>query len=912
MKLFTFALSCFGMSSAFAGVLPSEFSLQNGPQGPTLIWSSETVPIRVGGSRFEFRVVNSTLLGYPREIQGELRLLLSSAQLQTLADQETSLEVWSSGRRIDAAAPENPLRPASSAAASATSTPTPTVPIDPGLKGIYKTLRTSYNVAAINIEDFSVPIEVVGEVTYPKNALGKRPLVFFLHGRHSTCYQGGPTGSASEDWPCPDGWLPVPSHQGFRYITDILASQGYIVVSISANGISAEDYVSADGGASARSILIRHHLSLWAKWNTNGGSPWGNLFKGRVDLNQVVLAGQNRGGEGVHRAAIDASPSDPYKIVGLVTYGATASGHQVTPDVHSVNILPTCDGDVYDLQGQVYVDSSRDVAYSEALRSAVVVVGANQNYFNTEWTPGLAVAPAWDDWWDDYEPVCGSQGPNSVRLTPKEQRKVGVTYTAALIKMAVNQDATMLPLLDGSYVRPSVIGRAEVSTNAVGGAKYRGLYHPEDGSQPVFRNGMMGKKCYGISWSWSQSTSSIYVCGEGNYVSPHWLPISSRLSPQALELQWTDSPGAVAQFRVFAGARDLSSLNSLDVRIINDPFTSSDVRFDLMVVDDRGRNATLLTNLTKIERFPAPLDSSRVQARTLRGSLASVRSKVNLGRIASVILFSRSATGRVWVLDVAASQARIQVPAVLNLPKLSLESAVVLESDGPQQFALQIVSDRPLTSAGSVWVDRPYSYYYNFYNLPSGYQLDFVPSKSTVVGEIMIDHVGDDIFSFDVTHDFFLEAIKGVVTGDFQGSLKIENDDPAPILSVTATDVTALEGQSLKWTFELSAPTAGLFFSVSIIPPPNGATELTSGDVPTSWLSSLYIDPPITSVPLSELGLNIYLGFDYESQTAQISIPVSRDGQAEGDEVVVLELYNDIDPENFETITLTGKVLAHS
>ena len=49
------------------------------------------------------------------------------------------------------------------------------------------------------IDDYPVPIEVVAEVTAPLAAAGPRPLVLFLHGRHSTCYRGGPAGRSSGD-----------------------------------------------------------------------------------------------------------------------------------------------------------------------------------------------------------------------------------------------------------------------------------------------------------------------------------------------------------------------------------------------------------------------------------------------------------------------------------------------------------------------------------------------------------------------------------------------------------------------------------------------------------------------------------------------------------------------------------------
>ena len=142
MKIFSFLLMCFGIYSTLASVLPSEFSMQSGPEGPTLTWSSEMVPIHVGGSRYEFRFSDGTFLGYPRVQRDELQVSLTSFQLQAMATQEsTILQVWSSGRRIDGDAP-----PQSSPDAAATSSllSTPTVPIDPAIMGTYKIYRKLY------------------------------------------------------------------------------------------------------------------------------------------------------------------------------------------------------------------------------------------------------------------------------------------------------------------------------------------------------------------------------------------------------------------------------------------------------------------------------------------------------------------------------------------------------------------------------------------------------------------------------------------------------------------------------------------------------------------------------------------------------------------------------------------------
>ena len=115
----------------------------------------------------------------------------------------------------------------------------------------------------------------------------------------------------------------------------------------------------------------------------------------QVDLSRVVLVGHSRGGEGVNRASIQIPLSAPYRIVGQVLIAPTDFASQTAPYVPTVTLLPFCDGDVSDLQGQKFTDFARDLASDDtSLKSSVLVMGANHNFFNTEWTPGIAAAPA--------------------------------------------------------------------------------------------------------------------------------------------------------------------------------------------------------------------------------------------------------------------------------------------------------------------------------------------------------------------------------------------------------------------------------------------------------------------------------------------------------------------------------------
>jgi pimeloyl-ACP methyl ester carboxylesterase len=199
-------------------------------------------------------------------------------------------------------------------------------------------------------------------------------------------------------WPCPAGATEVPNHLGYQYLQRLLASQGYVTVSLSANGVNGQEFdlAAEDSGMTQRSALVRFHLRRWAAWAAGGGQ-FGERWGGRVDMQRVLLVGHSRGGEGVARAAIDTPAGAPWRVAGQVLLAPTAFGLQQAPYVPTISVLPYCDGDVVWLSGQLQVDLGRDVVRDPALRSAVLVMGANHNFFNTEWTPRLSSTIGGDD-----------------------------------------------------------------------------------------------------------------------------------------------------------------------------------------------------------------------------------------------------------------------------------------------------------------------------------------------------------------------------------------------------------------------------------------------------------------------------------------------------------------------------------
>ena len=152
---------------------------------------------------------------------------------------------------------------------------------DPGAAGPLAVTREEYDYGnlAYTPPGFPSAVELKASVHYPTGlAGGPYPLVVFMHGRHATCYRGT---MASLRWPCRNTETVIPSYQGYDYIAEKLASNGYIVVSVSANGINAFDNNVTDLGMQARAELIHRHLQQWNTFNTTGPRPSGRSSSAR-------------------------------------------------------------------------------------------------------------------------------------------------------------------------------------------------------------------------------------------------------------------------------------------------------------------------------------------------------------------------------------------------------------------------------------------------------------------------------------------------------------------------------------------------------------------------------------------------------------------------------------------------------
>ena len=321
--------------------------------------------------------------------------------------------------------------------------------LDPDAEGPYSVRTSYYNLGdtAFQPTDFSRPVEVQAEVTYPEAlSEGPFPLIVLLHGRHSPCYSFG---TILGIWPCSNANV-IPSYKGHKYMTSHLASYGFIVVSISANGISAYDNQSYFFGMRARAELIDHHLNLLRDINENPNSVLGDQFNQKIDFSRIGTIGHSRGGEGVvEHINYNKGKQTPFNIKAVLAIAPTNFKRAKVDDTPFGVILPYCDGDVYNLQGVHYFDDARESPQTTP-KHAFLLKGANHNFFNTKWTPGEFPAGTLDDStavWADNENECGKNA--AEKLTPAQQRLVGRAIITSFFRHYLEGEHALADYLKG-------------------------------------------------------------------------------------------------------------------------------------------------------------------------------------------------------------------------------------------------------------------------------------------------------------------------------------------------------------------------------------------------------------------------------------------------------------------------------
>lgn len=550
---------------------------------------------------------------------------------------------------------------------------------DPGTPGPLAVTREEYNFGDTAFQPSNFPglVELLASIHYPTTLSGGPfPVILFLHGRHATCFKGG---TQLLQWPCStNGSQPIPSYQGYDYVANVLASNGYVVVSISANGVNAVDNQVFDLGALARAELMQKHLDILKTFNTTGGAPFGTKFVGKFDLTRVGTMGHSRGGEGVVRHyVLNNSLGAPYGIKAVFPLAPVDFNRFVVNNAALNVLLPYCDGDVSDLQGVHFYDDARyNVPGDQSPKHYELVMGANHNFYNTIWSPGSSPFPGATNDWLTFVPGghsdshCGS-GPGNQRLTEAQQRGTGLAYMTAFFRAYVGGETQFIPILTGDAPPPP-----SAQTNALFVSYHAPAARRLDVNRLLDNTNLTLNTLGGAA---TQIGLSPYeLCGgdappankclpdQLNAQQPHTTPSARSAARGMTQLKtgWNnftgnyrnDVPPALGNVSGFQAVQFRVSVNFADVRNVAD--LAQDFR--VVLTDASGSSASVrVSDVSGALFFPpgevAPVP--KVVLNTVRVPLSAFGG-VNLNAVRSVqFTFNERLQGGVLVTDVAFASA---------------------------------------------------------------------------------------------------------------------------------------------------------------------------------------------------------------------------------------------------------------
>lgn len=640
---------------------------------------------------------------------------------------------------------------------------------DPSAPGAYTVTEAEYDFG-----DQAVPLAAIGgirgELTgkmYLTSAAGERPTVVLLHGRHTSC---SGTGANPLRWPCGPTQMNVRSYLGYEGTARALATRGYNVVSIAANAVNSNDnQLALDYGAEARGQLILDTLGMLGKADagtpvsyddvttattanpsttttrtlddalvratTRADQPAADAgvtaasLKGRFDLTHVGIMGHSRGGEGVVSAAtLNQALPKPYGIEAVLPLAPVDFGRMTLPDVPTAVFLPYCDGDVSNQQGQHFIDDSRHAFGDEVLRSAVWVMGANHNFFNTVWTPGLYPAATGDDWnVNDTTSTCATT--SSTRLTAAQEYQVGVSYMTGFFRLTMGGETQFQPMFDGS-VKPTTTATpfADVRTMAAQPTSKTQLVTDFASSSSLTRTvgSATAAVCTNLTGRTLPQSNPFCATTKGSAQVPHWTPGS--FAPNVptyptTRFLWTGAsttdPAApsTGELRVSvpASARNVSGSSQLTVKTAPDEAVPTGTDFRITVLDGSGGSwstAASAVNPLAVNRMPGGTNTTlnKIVLQQLTIPTASMTgldlTDVREVRFTAGVGADGTGTGGVYLSDLAFDTPSVGTAVAQTRTTVNVAPTAVEEGAGPGTadvaVSLSRADSRPVTAYVSV------------------------------------------------------------------------------------------------------------------------------------------------------------------------------------------------------------------
>jgi hypothetical protein len=229
---------------------------------------------------------------------------------------------------------------------------------------------------------------------------------------------------------------------GFAYLGELLASRGFIAVSIDETFLNTFITGQINGEIDARAWLLLEHIQQWSRWNMDPTSP----LYGLVDMENLALIGHSRGGEAVAHAAafadLTVSPDNagikfdfPFHIRSVIAIAPSDGYYEPadkgTPllDVNYLVLQGNYDADVTSFSGMRQFQRINFSPGSDNFKSAIYIYRANHVQFNSasgRYDMGLPNA-----WLLNTRSI----------MSPEEQRRIAQVFISAFLETTLHNNS---------------------------------------------------------------------------------------------------------------------------------------------------------------------------------------------------------------------------------------------------------------------------------------------------------------------------------------------------------------------------------------------------------------------------------------------------------------------------------------
>lgn len=508
-----------------------------------------------------------------------------------------------------------------------------------------------------------MPVRLNGIIAAPLEGDGPYPVVVIFHGNHPGCPI--PPGDEVDRWPC-DPAVEQPNYRGFAYLVSHLAAQGYVVLSININAENTFGFGEPTPGERLKQV-VELHLNALATAAAGGNNPFGVELAGRVDLERLVFFGHSRGGEAGYRLAHHDGPLWPTAperpngpVAGLLLIApAIISVELAGSEVPMAIILPACDQDVNDQQGQYFFERARLDPEQRQWVTSVWLEAANHNFFNELLRDEAAARPARPD----CDPL----------LTADQQRTFITEYSVDFLTALLSNDPAAR---DRANARMGIELQQPAPDKLYGHAARVALLSLRADRRPLLIPATADELTTHLAGGRVTNEGLTTFFCEAGYYTPFVKPGSEPCkranvtipgNPAMVVLSWSQI-GATLRLALPETEGNLSRYTAISLRVAVDPLSAlngaeTPQGFSVQLTDRSGQRSSVTTRPTEpalhfpagyVEGDPifagglftgrAPMTTIRLQLRDFMG--------VDLGAISEIALvFDQTATGSLFMGD---------------------------------------------------------------------------------------------------------------------------------------------------------------------------------------------------------------------------------------------------------------------